>query len=287
MLKIKVPATSANLSVGFDSLGLALSLFNEFEVKVSDSFQLIGFEAPFDQVDNNLFVESYTRCCEVCGVKSKPVSIRLVGQDIPISRGLGSSASIILAGVLAANEVHSLGMTKLECASIASDIEGHPDNVFACAFGYVTSVFKASKHYIHETFIPNESLEFTVLVPETVGKTSELRGALQKQVPLEDAVFQLSRMIHVPRAFQNGDFDLLKEVLQDKLHEPYRYPFIPMSENLQNLKSDDLIVCISGSGTSMLLISKKDISSRLGDLNKVFQIKKVTPTNGATVEVRR
>jgi homoserine kinase len=285
MIKISTPATSANLSVGFDTLGIALNLYNEFQFEQSPVFRTVGFNSRYT-IKTNLVIKSYIAFAKEYVEESKviPVKVSLLKEDIPISRGLGSSASCILAGVVAANEIHGFHKSLEECASFASKFEGHPDNIFACAFGMLTATFQASNKYVYDVFGISDDLVFTLLTPEQRGNTKQLRNVLKNKVSLQDAVFNLSRMIHVPKGFAQGDLVLLKDVLQDTLHEQYRFPFIPRYQELQEL-GDDIITCISGSGSSVLLISKKSITKQIKHLNNSFTIKELNASEGIKVEV--
>jgi len=285
MIRISTPATSANLSVGFDALGIAIDIYNDFLFEESKTFQVNGFNPKYNN-NNNLVISSYTAFAKKYAKDIIPVKVTLENEDIPISRGLGSSASCILAGVLASNLIHNLYKSILECASFASELEGHPDNIFSCSFGHLTASFKGDTGYVYKTFPINKDYRFTLLVPETKGSTEDLRNALKKEIKLEDTVFHLSRMIHVPHAISGNDFSLLKELLQDKVHELYRFPFIPRYQELLELrKDDDKIVCISGSGSTVLIISKSSIKDDLKHLSSTFDIKEVNITTGVKVEV--
>ena len=134
-MKIKTPATSANLGVGFDCFGIALDLFNTFDVKLSDKDHLENVEEQFNNPDN-LFLKAYHKGCESIGV-SDSVSI-IFDTQIPCSRGLGSSASLITAGLFCASALHNNALTKDEIFQLASLMEGHPDNVAPCIFGGMT-----------------------------------------------------------------------------------------------------------------------------------------------------
>ena len=134
MLQIKVPATSANLCVGFDVLGLALSLYNTFTFEKSDDFEFTGFEEEFCCKENNMVYDSYKYTFEKASMPIVPVRIGFNGQ-IPVSRGLGSSSSLIVAGVFAANYFMQNKLKKQELFDITVELEGHPDNVAPCIYG--------------------------------------------------------------------------------------------------------------------------------------------------------
>lgn len=287
MIKITTPATSANLGVGFDAFGLALDLNNVFTFEVSEHFKTTGFDSEFNY-PNNSVINAYISFSKM-HLKEEdiiPVHVQLIQHCIPVSRGLGSSASVRLAGVLAANEVHNLNKSLIDCASFASQLEGHPDNVFACAFGNFTSSVSLDKGYYHQVFDVSEDLNVYLMIPSSKASTEELRKVLPKTVSIQDTVFHLSRTIHVPKALKEGNLLLLKELLKDKLHEDYRYPFIPSYKLIQALnQKDNLLFTISGSGSTVLCLSKENAIKELSGLKEAFTIKKVNLSNGVKVEV--
>ncbi len=254
MLTIKTPATSGNVGVGFDTLGLSYKLYNVFTFELSETYQASGFKEGFNDQEN-LVIKAYLAFAKD---QAKPVKVTLVENNIPMSRGLGSSASCILAGVLAANELCKLKQTFKQCVSFAADMEGHGDNVFPCAYGGLTACLKTGDTYIYKTFDIHPSIRFYAYIPNVASATKSMRDLLPQKIDRRDAHFNLSRMIFVPDAFKLCDIKLLKTLLKDKLHEPYRYQTIPDQEVFEDLKArDDVITLISGSGTTMLFISDK------------------------------
>ena len=268
MIIIKTPATTANLGVGFDTLGCAFSLYNEYRFEESDTFILEGFPKEVNNEDN-LIIEVYKLFARKNAEKVIPVKVTLLKNEIPIARGLGSSASCILAAIIAANEIHHVGKTLEECAMVASLLEGHSDNIFACAFGgLVASFTEGLRTYHMQQFEVHESLRFFALIPEKGLPTVTLRERLPKKVPYIDAVFNLQRMIFLPDVFKSGNLVQLKALLKDQLHEKYRYETIPNIEKVKALTiQDDIIGVISGSGPTMLFISDYDL--RLDDKDLV------------------
>ncbi len=284
MLVIKTPATTSNLAVGFDALGMALSLTNEFEFELNPSFEYTGF---LTEDSDNLVGKAYLAFCAYCNVEEpKPVKITMTKNEIPISRGLGSSASLILAGVVAANHFHELKRTKLECAAFASDYEGHPDNAFACMFGGFVATLKYEEGYLFDQFHVSDSLRFTILIPETCGSTEELRQVLPKKVAMEDAVFHLSRTIHLPKAFQEGNLDHLKILIQDRLHQQYRSSYIAGYDFVEEYASlNDAILFISGSGPTLFLLSDRTLNIEDPKIKSIFQIYPIQISSGTSWEV--
>lgn len=255
-MNIKLPATSANIGVGFDTLGLALNLFNEFKFEKSNEDECFKFDVG---IEENLVYSSYKAFLNRNG-KSQQVRITQINNDIPMSRGLGSSASCILAGVLAANKLGNINDTYDNCVAFAADLEGHPDNVYAAAFGGLISVYKENDEYFYEQFKVHDSLKFTLVIPETKASTEILRNALPKEQSYDKIIHNLSRIIQLPQAFAKGDLEAIYRTTNDVLHEPYRKEFIEQFDDIKKILKDTSVVLISGSGSSMLVISKEDVS---------------------------
>ena len=256
MLKVKVEATSANVCVGFDVLGIALNLYNEFTFKEQEEFSFKGFLDEFSQKETNLVYESYKKVFDLRGEKPIPVEIGFKG-DIPVSRGLGSSSSLIVAGIFAANYFLKNKYTKEELFDIAAMLEGHPDNVAPAIYGGLVASYKKGDKYYPYLYAINKDLRFTVVIPKNKVSTHDARGVLPKELPYSDIVWNMSRIINLPRAFSDGNITLLKDLFDDRLHEPYRKKLILEYENVKNVVDKyDCAFAISGSGSTMLIISK-------------------------------
>jgi homoserine kinase len=288
MLVIKVPATTSNFAVGFDALGMALDIYNTFGFEINNSFLLEGFDKNYEE--DNLVLKSYLAFCKENGLTDNNISkvkIKLLNQDIPIARGLGSSATCIIAGIIAANKLNNLNKTLYDCACFASQLEGHPDNAFNAVYGGLNVIVKDDKYYWQKLEV-DESIKFALLVPNTLGKTEELREGLPKEVSLNDAVYHLSRMGLLPNAFKDGDFELLKVVLKDRIHEDYRGLFIPRYlEVKKHALDNDQIMTISGSGPSLLIIAKDSDFSSYEAFNDTFRLLTVKPSQGLILEEKR
>jgi homoserine kinase len=285
MITIKTPATSANLAVGFDSVGLALTLYNTFEIHPSETFIFKGFLEEIKAPEDLLFIKAYTHLATTYQTQIQPVSVVLKTNDIPHSRGLGSSASMIVAGMVASSMVHQLNLSQATIASHAALFEGHPDNVYACIFGGLTQVFKEGSKFFFKTSSVHQNYLFHLLIPSKPAKTQTLRDALPKKIPLEDAVYNLSRMSFLKEAFITDDFELLKNVLKDKLHQDYRFPFIGNETILKELNTfKDHSVTISGSGPSLLVISTIKSIPFISLIKETYTLLNVDVSQGTTVE---
>lgn len=268
MIKIRVPATSANLGSGFDSLGIAFDLFNEFGFEKSSSFSLFGFPR-FYNVKNNIIIKAYIATFSYAKKEVIPVKVIQLSQMVPPSRGLGSSAACIVSGILAANYYLGNILSKQECLNIATMIEGHPDNVSPCFFGALTSSFiDEEKGVNYLTFQVSPKLNFYALIPDFRVETKNARKVLPKMITYKDAIFNISRIIALPYYFKNGNLEMIKKVTEDALHEKYRYPLIADGIEIKKyLEEQGLVVLISGSGPTLLVISDKKIKI---DLNKML-----------------
>ena len=258
-IKIKIPLSSANLACGFDTFGIALALYNIYTFKESDEFELIGFNEKY-QNDNNLCMNAYIKTFEYMQKDLIKASIKLE-EHIPTCGGCGSSANVILAGVIGANYLANGNLTMSEICDIACKIEGHPDNVVPELYGGLTSAIKLDDGSIkYFKYNVNENLIFTLLVPSFSLNTKVMRQCLPKEVKLNVAIYNLSRCANVPYALEHGNIDELRFLLKDKIHQEYRIDKIENArlafDYAYNL---GYIPMISGSGASLLIISKDQI----------------------------
>ena len=260
MIKIKVPATSANLGPGFDTLGIALSLYNTFTFEENVEYVLEGFKEEYNN-SNNLCLKSYKEVFRRLNKKEVKVKISLE-QDIPNCGGLGSSATVIIAGVLGANAVLGNVLSKEELINIACDIEGHPDNIVPAFLGSLTSSVKLEDgKCIYFKYDVSDKLYFNILVPGFSLSTETMRKCLPTSVSMGDAIYNLSRAINVPYAFEQGDIKVLGLLLKDKLHQDYRIKYIDNALKVfEWANENNFIPLISGSGASLLIISDKHIN---------------------------
>lgn len=282
MIYIEVCATSANVCVGFDVLGLALDLKNRFTFEEKKEFSFKGFEFPFNQKENNLVFKAYSLVFERAKKKPIPVEIGFEGA-VPIARGLGSSATLIVAGLLAANSFLDHLFSKDELLQLGSEIEGHPDNIAPALFGGFVASFYASDK-IHSIQYPVSSdLKFFVIIPAYQVSTEQARGILPAKLEYKRIVSNLSRIIHLPKALKEGNLELLKELFHDQLHEPYRKKLIKEYDKVKQICDEKgLALAISGSGSTMLVIGKdeqiinrlqiKDCQTMLLDIGKEAHI---------------
>ncbi|HIT43853.1 TPA: homoserine kinase [Candidatus Avacholeplasma faecigallinarum] len=268
MLYVKVNATSANVCVGFDVLGLALNLNNTFSFEKSNEFSFWGFEDKYCFKETNLVYQAYVKVFEYTNTKPIAVKIGFSGE-IPVSRGLGSSSSLIVAGVFAANYMLNNRLSKEDLFNICCKIEGHPDNVAPAIYGGLVASFLVGDKYKAISYEVNKDLKYIAIIPDTMVKTKDARMVLPDKLGYKDIVFNLSRIIHIPKAFKEGNILLLKELFIDKLHEPYRKKLISCYDSVKAVcENEDVAFMISGSGSTMLIICRDDkINNKLKQLN--------------------
>lgn len=266
-MKVRVPASSANLGPGFDCYGIAWQLYNELDFELSDRLEITGCDGRYCNEDN-LAYTAYKAVLARCGVKSEGLRIKFGKSQIPISRGLGYSSSVLVAGVIAANELHGLHLSRDELLDVATVLEGHPDNVAPALFGGLSASAVVEGKPVTVPFPLSDKLHFTALVPPFELPTAQARGVLPMSVPREDAIFNVARGALLLSALGSGDIELLRLSMEDRLHQPYRIPLIPGYDVARGLaySCGAAAVCISGAGSTLLCISDKpDFAEKMVD----------------------
>ena len=258
---IKVPATSANLGPGFDSLGLALDLWNETAVTLAIEFSVRVKGEGADKLatgKNNLIIRAAQRLAEVAG-RSLPTFHANCANQIPLSSGLGSSSAATLTGLLAGNALLGKPLLREEILAIATEMEGHPDNVAAALMGGLV-VSTMDKDKVIARQIPVASaIHITIALPNFELPTKEARAVLPSHVSMKDAVHNISRAVLATEAFRSGDLNLLGKAITDTLHQPYRLPLIPGAQSAMEAahKAGAEAVALSGAGPSLIAFSSK------------------------------
>ncbi len=259
-IKVKIPMTSANLGAGFDTLGLALSGYNYFTATLLDEgLTFSGCKEEF-QNKNNLLYKSINYVFEKKDITFKQGLDLHFETTIKDCSGLGSSATCIVGGLLiGAKILEEVGVivTKEELIDMAIEIEGHGDNVVPAFLGSLTIVMEESGKFVYKKVHVSNNFKFAILTSDLEKEsTKHLRGVLKQEVTLKDASFNVSHALMTLYALQNGDKDLLKISMEDKLHEQYRKRFIENFDDIKNkaLETSALSLNISGSGPSLILI---------------------------------
>ncbi len=269
-VSVKVPATIANLGPGFDSFGLALPLYNiislEETVLPGSGIQInIINEKNNNETDladvptdkNNIVYKAIELLYNFIGQVPNELKITIKTQ-IPVSRGLGSSASVIVGGLIAANELLGRPADEKVLMSIATEIEGHPDNVTPALIGGITlASWEDDGSVIYRKLPWNDEWKLMVCVPDYELNTEISRSVLPKEVPLKDAVYNLKKSAMFIDALYNKDEELLKSSLNDRLHQPYREKIVPgLVEIKNNLKHVNGVIgtVLCGAGPSILIV---------------------------------
>ena len=296
MIQVSVPATSANVGAGFDSLGLAVSMHNVFTFEECDGIQITSVDGTHVPAgSNNLVYRSARVVYDQLGIPLRGLRITQ-RNDIPMARGLGSSSACIVAGILGANALLGSPLTQRQMLTLATSIEGHPDNVApAMLGGFVTSVYDEGQVYSVRKPI-DEELAFAAFIPNFKLLTEKARAALPKTVDRADAVYNLSRAALATAAFCDGDYELLKVATKDALHQQYRLPLIPGGERIFELAWDlgAYAVYISGAGPTIMAVVHRDNSDFFGRAEELlaetpetlaFSLRRMLADNtGAVVE---
>lgn len=259
MIRVKVPATSANMGPGFDCLGIALNLYNYFFVEeIDEGLNITGCDEAFRN-DKNLVYTSMIQCFKKIGYFPKGISIK-IQFEIPVSRGLGSSATCILGGVLAANEISGSPLSTKEMLEIATCIEGHPDNITPALIGGMTVSVVTESGVCFDKINISKGIKFCALIPDFELSTLKARAALPDNIPYNHAVFNIGRTALLISSMISGNFDIIHIGCEDKLHQDYRSPLIQNYDEITSMCQSlgSLGVFLSGAGPTIMVILKED-----------------------------
>jgi homoserine kinase len=248
---IRVPASSANLGPGYDTMAAALELFLELEVEESGGFSMDPGGLDVSSGRDNLVVRAFESLHPADGI-----AFRLRGEGIPLARGLGSSAAAIVAGLFAADHLFELGLTKEQMLARGTEIEGHPDNVAAAIHGgFVICGRDGDGTPTAARFDPPSGLEGVVVIPAEEVSTERAREVIPAEVPLADAVANVAAASRLVLGLQRADLDLIAAGLVDRIHQPRRHDLYPRSMELVGEARDlgALGATISGAGPTVLV----------------------------------
>ncbi|MGH7388648.1 MAG: homoserine kinase [Candidatus Rokuibacteriota bacterium] len=261
-VRVRVPASTANLGPGFDALGLALALHNEVVAEESDGVVVTiqgegaGRLAPGER---NVVARGVRAAYEAAGRPFHGCVLRCVNR-IPLARGLGSSAAAWVGGLVAGNALARGGLDRPALLGLAARLEGHPDNVAAALYGGLTVSCAGPDGARAVALPPPAGVAWVVLVPEVTSSTAEARAVLPATVSRQDAVFNVQRVALLLAALQTGRLDALPLALEDRLHEPYRLRLFPwMGDVAAAARAAGAVGCVlSGAGPSLLAVVATD-----------------------------
>jgi homoserine kinase len=262
-LRLRLPATSANLGPGFDALGLALALYLNIEAHAASEFTIDATGrnlAQVEEVSSNLILQTYRDCAP----SAAPLHLK-IKNEVPLGMGLGSSATALVAGVALANHFGDLGWTGQQVMEEACRREVHPDNVAACWFGGMTASAMTSAGVVTVTSGRDLDWPIVIAMPGTSLATEKARALLPDSYSRADTVFNVQRVALLTAAFAQDRRDLLRIAMEDRMHQPYREQACPLLARLLPLaahgspaqRPEVAGVALSGAGPSVLLIGSE------------------------------
>jgi homoserine kinase len=267
---VKVPATTANLGPGFDCLGAALTLYNEFHFITPDpatspqlTIEVTGVEANRVQQDEqNLAYRSLTHFYHTLKRPIPPLKIK-IHLGVPLARGLGSSATAIVGGLLGANAVAGFPLSPTELLQLAIDLEGHPDNVAPALLGGCQLAAKTDQDWVICPVQWNPEIIPVLAIPDFELSTKAARGVLPEHCSYEDAIFNTAHLGLLIKGLETGQTDWLQAALLDRLHQPYRQPLIQGFSEVRQaaLAAGALGLVISGAGPTLLALGTQATAS--------------------------
>ena len=252
---IRVPATTANLGPGFDAFGCALNLYTDVTFEETESgLEITGCDEAYSGPDNM----AYTAYCAVLASLSEEIrGVKIhIESQIPICRGLGSSAALLVAGAMGANVLRGNKLSTQGLLNITNAMEGHPDNLAPAFYGGLTASMVDNGLPVTVNFPLHKDWEFLALVPDFDLPTPLARSVLPKDVSRADAIYNIAHGALVLKALELGDEKLLRTAMQDKLHQNYRRSLIQDYDAIEALvRTTGAAFCLSGAGPTLLCIT--------------------------------
>ena len=253
---IRVPATTANLGPGFDAFGCALSLYTDVTFEETEfGLEITGCDEAYTGPDNL----AYTSYCAVLASLSEEIrGVKIhIDAHIPICRGLGSSAALLVAGAMGANVLRGSKLSTQGLLNITNAMEGHPDNLAPAFYGGLTASMVDNGLPMTVSFPLHPGWEFLALIPDFNLPTTLARSVLPEQVSRADAIYNISHGAMVLKALELGDEKLLRTAMQDRLHQSYRKKLIPDYEKIEALiRTTGAAFCLSGAGPTLLCMTR-------------------------------
>lgn len=275
MIKVKVPASSANMGAGFDTLGVALNLYSRLEIEETDGgLEIITKNHPNMAADDksNLVYRSMQRVFDEVGFHPKGLKI-VQDSKIPMTRGLGSSSACIIGGMLGANALSGRTLSYRDIIKLAADMEGHPDNVTPALFGgFCVSAYDGGEVLYKSIKLKND-LTFAAMSPDYFVATKKSRGVLPDEVPLRDAAHNIARASLLQAGLATGDYELLRAGVDDRIHQPFRKSSVDGFDEIFDMtyRSGALATYLSGSGPTIMSIVRGSGKSFKKDMERFFR----------------
>lgn len=256
-ITVRVPATTANIGPGFDSMGCALALYNYITCEVLPAGKLVITGCPEQyQNEENLAVQGYRAVLSRLGLLNEGLSLN-IRAEIPVCRGLGSSAALIAGGAAAANLLHGSPLHPAELLEVTNEIEGHPDNLAPAIYGGLTASLVEDGEPRTVKLPLSPTLRWVAAIPDFELSTHLARAVLPKEVAFVDAVYNASHVAVLVGALGRGDRELIAMALRDRLHQPYREKLIPEYNKVKTVAEQcgAIAFCISGAGPTLLALT--------------------------------
>jgi homoserine kinase len=274
--RVRVPASSANLGAGFDALGMALGVYLtcRFRASAALSIRAEGRDAAsIPTTADNLIWQTAVSVAESLGAVLPPVELAIL-NDIPLGKGMGSSAAALTAGVVIADRLLGLGWKPLRILDEAARLEGHPDNVAACTLGSIVASAIDDGGVAHAVRIElSPRFGVGVVVPDFDLPTSKARSVLPASYSRADAVFNVQRAALLVAALAAGVTSAFPAALEDRLHQPYRIPLVPGLDQILKLRAPGLLGCtLSGAGPSILVFYERGCQQVCGLVQQIFRL---------------
>lgn len=271
MITVTVPATTANLGPGFDCLGAALSLSNQFQFQQSPKTQITARGVDAEKVltdSRNLAYQAFCYCYDFLDADLPEIQLE-IHLGVPLARGLGSSATAIVGGLLGANALLGQPLTTPQLLELAIEMEGHPDNVVPALLGgcQLAATGVGDQGWVTVPLAWHESVVPVLAIPEFELATQTARQVLPPHLSYGDAIFNAAHLALLVQGLASGHSQWLQAGLQDRLHQPYRQALIPGYEQVQNaaLKAGAHGLVISGAGPTLLALTSPQASQAVAE----------------------
>lgn len=276
-VRVRVPATTANLGAGFNCLGLALELYNTLDMEETCSGLKIEISGEGKYVipedESNLSYQAAHKVFKMCGYMPGGLWIKM-NNSIPIARGLGSSAAAIVAGAVAANELCGKRLSQDDLIRLCAELEGHAGNIVAAFLSGLTICGYKDKQIIYKKFFMRNGIRAVVAIPQNLEvNTRDAVAVLPENVPFEDAVFNIGRVAFFVCGIISDDLEIMGFGMDDRLHQPYRKALIPGLKDVFEAakKAGAHGAALSGSGSSVVAITNRNPAPIVEAMKKAFK----------------
>ena len=258
MVKVRIPATTANMGPGYDVLGMALNIYNDIAIEERKGETLVYNNGVLsgDDYRENMIYTSLVKALDKYNYKYDGFRIGVTRCDIPMSRGLGSSSACIVGGIYAANELMGNVMSKDDIIDLATEIEGHPDNVVPAALGGMVASLTSDGKVVYSRVNVPQRLRFVTMIPSFQVSTAMARKVVPSSYSKEDVVFNISRVAMLINVMNNEELDKLRVCFGDRVHEPYRKTLIENADLIFEKAQEfgALGEFVSGSGSTLMAV---------------------------------